>query len=217
MTDSTPPPMPDFPPPPPTPKRPRNWVVISSAAAVIATVIGTGVFVVNSRDDKDSNASSTTAAETSTPTDDTITPAMEPEPTPENTEPEVMSLTDGVQWDGGIEVELTGWTRGVTGPYAAPESTPFVKFKVTIRNTGTDTVDLSGAWMTCIYGTNGTQSEQVFDSDGGLDGLPQVHLRPGKSVSAPTGCELPKDEEYLQVEMVPMSESEVAIFAGNVK
>ncbi|WP_261989649.1 hypothetical protein [Streptomyces sp. uw30] len=82
MSNDAQPPMPDFPPPaPPAPKKPRNWVIISSAAAVIAAVIGTGVFVVNSRDD---NSSSTTSAATTSATEDAITAAIE-EPTPEPT------------------------------------------------------------------------------------------------------------------------------------
>ncbi|MGW7498605.1 DUF4352 domain-containing protein [Streptomyces luteogriseus] len=210
---------PDFPPPlPPEPPKPAksltNAVIIGSAAAVIAAIVATGIVVVNSRDD-DSNSPAT--AGSSTPADDTITAAAEPVPTPEDTGPEVWSLTDGVSWDGGVEVELTGWTRGVTGPYAAPQSTPFVKFTVKIRNKGDQTVDVSSGYLTCLYGDDGQESAQVFDSERGLDGLPQVHLRPGKSVSAKTGCELPKGEEYLQVELSPTAESETAIFAGNVK
>jgi len=79
--------MPDFPPPPPAPKKPRNWVIIGSAGAVIAAVIGTGVFVVNSRDDNDN--SGTTAAESSTPTEDTVTAVAEEEPGPSPTFEEV--------------------------------------------------------------------------------------------------------------------------------
>jgi hypothetical protein len=67
--------MPGFPPPPPTPTKPRNWVIIGSAAAVIAAVIGTGVFVVNSRDDDSSKPAP--ASSSSTPTEDTVTAAAE--------------------------------------------------------------------------------------------------------------------------------------------
>lgn len=217
---STPtPPQPDFPPPlPPEPPKPTknrtNAIIIGSAAAVIAAIVTTGIVVVNSRDDA---SDSPTAAESSTPADDTVTAAAEPEPTPEDTGPEVWSLTDGVSWDGGVEVKLTGWARGVTGPYAAPQNKPYAKFTVKIRNEGDVPVDLSSGYLTCLYGEDGVESGQVFDSERGMDGLPQVHLRPGKSVSATTGCELPKGEKYLQVELSPTGESETAIFAGNVK
>lgn len=218
---STPtPPQPDFPPPAPPeppapPKRLRRteWIIIGSAVAVIAAIVTTGVVVANSDEDD----SPTVSAESSAPEDDTITAAEEPSPTPSDTGPDVASLTDGMRWDDGLEVELSGWTRGVTGPYAAPENKPFVKFTVKITNDGDQTVDLSTGYMTCLYGNDGRQSALVFDHERGMDGLPRVHLRPGKSVSAPTGCELPKDEKYLQVEFSPTAESETAIFAGNVK
>jgi hypothetical protein len=86
MSDATPPPMPEFPPPSPAPKRPRNWVIIGSAVAVIAAVIGTGVFVVNSRDD---GSDSTTAAATTSAAEDTVTAAVEEEPEPSPTFEEV--------------------------------------------------------------------------------------------------------------------------------
>ncbi len=75
MTD-TPPPMPAFPPPPPgteKPKRTRTHaIIIGSAVAVIAAVIGTGIFVVQAMNDNDSkptnnSASSSRATETSEP------------------------------------------------------------------------------------------------------------------------------------------------------
>ncbi|MFD5661005.1 hypothetical protein [Streptomyces hirsutus] len=73
--------MPDFlPPAPPAPKRPSNWVIIASAAAVIAAVIGTGVFVVNSRGD-DSKPATTTAA-SSAPDEDAAPAAEESDPEP---------------------------------------------------------------------------------------------------------------------------------------
>lgn len=208
------PPMPTVPPPPPEPKRSRtNLVIIGSALAVIAAIITTGVVVANTRDEQPEAS----ATESSQPADDTVIASEEPTPTPTDTGPAVGSLTDGVRWDGGIEAELSGWTRGVTGPYAAPADTPYVKFTVKFTNGGDQTVDLSGAYLTCLYGSDGRQSAQVFDSERGLEGLPLVHLRPGKSVSAVTGCELPEGEKYLQVELAATHETETAIFAGNVK
>jgi len=73
--------MPDFPPPaPPARKQPRNWVVITSAAAVIAAVIGTGLFVVNSRGDESKPAATTAAS--SAPDEDAVPTAEESEPDP---------------------------------------------------------------------------------------------------------------------------------------
>ncbi|WP_320784178.1 hypothetical protein [Streptomyces sp. CRN 30] len=82
MTSSIPP-SPDFPPPlpphapPPAPRRPRNWVVIGSAAAVIAAVIGTGIWVVQAQDGHDEPRATTS---TSAPADDTVAAADDEEP-----------------------------------------------------------------------------------------------------------------------------------------
>ena len=213
MTDATPPP-PDFPPPPPAPKKPRNWVVIGSAAAVIAAVIGTGVFVVNSRDD----SSGTTASESSTPTDDTVTAAAEePEPTPEDTGPEIMALTDSVEYVDGFEMNLADYKRGTSPDYASPENTPYASFTVKVTNGSDAVVDLNSGYISCFYGDESQEGELIFSSDPDLGGLPSMQLRPGRSASARVACQLPKGEEYLQIELAPYSDAEPAIFAGNVK
>ncbi|MDH6216970.1 hypothetical protein [Streptomyces pseudovenezuelae] len=85
MTDTVPPPMPDFPPPapePPAPKKSRtHLIVIASAAAVIAAVIGTGIVVVQSGDDDSKSAAA--GSTSSAPDDDTVTAAAEePDPSP---------------------------------------------------------------------------------------------------------------------------------------
>ncbi|CAM5607719.1 MULTISPECIES: hypothetical protein [Streptomyces] len=92
MTDTTPPPMPAAPPPvPPARKQPRNWVVIGSAAAVIAAVIGTGVYVVNAEEDDSKPAS---VSKSSSPDDDTVTAAADaPDPEPTYTEVDADSFT----------------------------------------------------------------------------------------------------------------------------
>lgn len=66
--------MPDFPPPPPAPKKPRNWVIIGSAIAVIAAVIGTGIVVVQSGGDDSKPTASVTS---SAPAEDTLSAAAE--------------------------------------------------------------------------------------------------------------------------------------------
>lgn len=215
MTHDAPPPMPEFPPPPPAPKRPRNWVVIGSAAAVIAAVIGTGVFVVNSHDD---NTSSTEASESSTPTDDTVTAdAEEPEPTPEDTQPEIMALTDAVEYVDGFEMNLADYKRGTSSQYSSPENTPYASFTVKVTNGSDAVVDLNSGYISCFYGDESQEGELIFSSDPELGGLPSMQLRPGRSASARVACELPKGEEYLQIELAPYSDAEPAIFAGNVK
>ncbi|WP_210582861.1 hypothetical protein [Streptomyces sp. GESEQ-4] len=84
MTDSTPPPMPDFPPPQqPVVKNHTNAIIIGAAAAVIAAVVATGVVVVQATGDDSKPA---TTAKSSAP--DVVTPAAE-EPDPEPTYDEV--------------------------------------------------------------------------------------------------------------------------------
>ncbi|MFJ6087471.1 hypothetical protein ACIQI8_39400 [Streptomyces sp. NPDC092369] len=85
MTDAAPPPMPDFPPSAPEPSAPKvsrtHLIVIASAAAVIAAVIGTGIVVARSgdADGKPASAGSTSSA----PDEDAVTVAEEePDPSP---------------------------------------------------------------------------------------------------------------------------------------
>jgi hypothetical protein len=206
--------MPGFPPTePPAPKKSRtNLVIIGSAVAVIAAIIGTGVVVVQSRDDDKPKA----AAETSAPAEDVVTAAAEePDPTPEDTGPDVFGLTDTVEYDSGVEMSLSKFTRATSGPYAAPENTPYVRFTVKIKNGSGATVDTTMLSVSCSYGEDGQSSESIFDD--GLDGSPTTKLLAGRSLSVPWGCELPKGEQVLQVEVSPDMDSETAIFTGKVK
>ncbi|KOG21789.1 hypothetical protein [Streptomyces viridochromogenes] len=214
MSNDTPPPMPDFPPAPPAPKKPRNWVVIGTGIAVIAAVIGTGLFVVNSRDD---SADMGSASASSTPTDETVTAAVEEEPTPEDTQPEIMALTDAVEYVDGFEMSLSDYKRGTSSEYSAPENTPYASFTVKVNNASDAVVDLNSGYISCFYGEESREGELIFSSDPELGGLPSMQLRPGRSASARVACQLPKGEEYLQIELAPYSDAEPAIFAGNVK
>jgi hypothetical protein len=211
------PPQPDFPPPlPPEPPKPAksrtNLAIIGSAVAVIAAIVATSVVVVNSRDDD------SPAAASITPADSTVTAAAEePEPEPTATEPKVMGLTDGVAYEDGVEVTLSGYKRGTSSEYAAPASTEYVAFTVKIDNKSEAVVDVGTGFVMCYYGDASSQSEQIFDSDRNLDSLPTMRLRPGRKATATVACEMPKKESYLQVELSPSMESQTAIFAGEVK
>jgi hypothetical protein len=212
------PPPPDFPPPapaqPPATKKNRtNAIIIGSAVAVIAAIIGTGIVVSNSRDDD--NTASTT--KTSAPVDETVTADEEPEPTPEDTEPKVMGLTDGVSYQDGVEVQLSDYKRGVSSDTAAPSGTPYVAFTVEINNKSQSIVDIGTGYVMCYYGDESRTSEQIFDSERGLEGVPSMRLQPGRTAKATVACEMPKNQQYLQVEMAPSMEAQAAIFAGNIK
>ncbi|MCX4703883.1 hypothetical protein [Streptomyces sp. NBC_01373] len=179
---------------------------------MIAAIIGTGVVVVNSRDDDGSPA----AAETSTLVEDTVTAAEEePSPTPEDTGPEVFGLSDAVVYDSGVEVSLSKFERATSSDYASPGNTPYVRFTVKLKNGSSATVDTTLLSVSCSYGVEGQGSESIFDD--GLDGSPTTKLLTGRSLSVAWGCELPKGEEVLQVEVTPDFESETAIFTGKVK
>ncbi|MFF4252273.1 hypothetical protein ACFY1L_13790 [Streptomyces sp. NPDC001663] len=209
--DVTPPPMPAYDPPSAPKKSRTNAIIIGSATAVIAAIIGTGIVVVQARDDDKPQAT----AEISAPADDTVTAAVEEEATPEDTEPAVMGLTDGVSYEDGVELSLSDYKRGTSSAWAAPENTPYVAFTVKIDNKSESVVDIGTGYVMCYYGDDSQESEQIFDD--GLDGLPSMKLRPGRTAKAKVACEMPKSEEYLQVEVSPSMDDETAIFAGNVK
>jgi hypothetical protein len=216
MTDLTPPPMPDYLPPdpePPAPKKSRtNVVIIASAVAVIAAIIGTGIVVVQSRDDSREPA----AAESTEAANDTVTAETEePTPTPSDTGPQIFGLTDTVAYETGVEVSLSKFVRATSSGYAAPANKPYVRFTVKVKNGSSTTVDTTALSVSCSYGEDGQSSDSVFDE--GLNGSPSTKLLAGRSLSVLWGCVLPKGEQVLQVEVTPDDESETAIFTGNVK
>lgn len=152
--------------------------------------------------------------------------ASDSEPSPESeSEPDeaaeskddTLGLTGTAVYENKNEVSLSSFSRGVSGPYASPERTPYVKFTLKLKN-GTDKViDMSALSVLCQYGHEAKDGEQIFDSENGLDGPPQTHLRPGRSITATLGCELPKSQKHLQIEVTPDFETEAAIFSGKVK
>ncbi|MBZ4017510.1 hypothetical protein [Streptomyces purpurogeneiscleroticus] len=65
-------------------------------------------------------------------------------------------------------------------------------------------MDLNDMYISCLY-----VDEWI--------NMPTSHLRPGRSISATTACELPGSKKYVQIEVVLSYETEAAIFAGDVK
>jgi hypothetical protein len=201
--------MPDYTPAPPPSGPNWNAIIIAVAAVCAAAVITTGIYVTNtSSSDGDSEAAPTESATTT----EAITPAVEEEPTPEDDEPEVFTLKDSVEYEDGIELSLSDYTRGVSGEWASPENAPYIRFTVKITNGSDATLNLAEMYVLCQYGDEGQEGEQVYDSGKGLDGTPSTHLRPARSITAKLACELPKDETYVQIELSPTYESETAIF-----
>jgi len=218
----TPPPMPGFPPPPQPPqqkKGPANAIVLGSAAAVIIAIVATGVAV--GSDVADEARPAPTVTVTKTVSGDEAAAAAEDtseEPAPEETDDDgVYALDDTVTYESDVDVSLSKFSRGVSGEYASPENTSYVKFTVKVVNGGDKTLDATMLTVNCSYGEDGSSSESIFDSEAGLDGGPDTKVLAGRSLNVPWGCELPKGEKLLQVEVAPDFDSETAIFTGSVK
>ncbi|MGW1504196.1 hypothetical protein ACWCQW_37745 [Streptomyces mirabilis] len=215
--DVTPPTMPAYPPPPPPKKSRTNLVIIGSAAAVIVAVVATGVTVNSSGNSEAKPGPTVTVTETTTADDTAVAADDNTEPAAEDTSDGVYALDDTVTYQNDVEITLSGFRRTVSGQYAEPENTPYAKFTVKIKNGGSKKLDTTLLSVNCSYGTDGKSSEAIFDSDGGLDGGPSTQLLPGRSLNVPWGCELPKAQKLIQIEVAPDFDSETAIFTGNVK
>lgn len=224
--DSTPPPMPGYTPPPapgylppPQPPRKTNTVLIAAAAAVVAAVLAAAVTVaVTGGDDGDGKAE---AAPTVTVTE--TVPADSEEPVADTGSDEATeeagddsyAFDDTIVYDNDVEVSLSKFSRAVSSDYASPENTSYAKFTIKIVNRSDKKVDASMMTVNCAYGDEGKEGESIYDD--GLDGLPDTSILAGRSLSVPWGCELPKGETFLQIEVAPDYESETSIFTGEVK
>ncbi|AIJ12156.1 MULTISPECIES: hypothetical protein [Streptomyces] len=223
-TNFTPPPMPSYGPspvPPPPPPRKNRTLLVAVAAAVVAAVVSAAVTAGVTGDDEAGPAPTVTVTETAS-VGGGDTPAAEEESAEEapaaseDTDDGVHALDETVTYESDVEVSLSGFERTVSSEYAMPEKTPYARFTVKVRNSGTKTLDTTLLTVNCSYGKDGRSSESVFDSDTGLDGTPQTKLLAGRSINVPWGCELPKGEKLIQIEVAPDFDSETAIFTGPV-
>ncbi|GAA3783868.1 hypothetical protein GCM10022403_018200 [Streptomyces coacervatus] len=115
----------------------------------------------------------------------------------------------------GWAISLEKFSRDISSDYAAPENTPYLKFTVRVVNGSDKIVDVTGLTVNCSYGDDGKEGESIFDD--GLDGAPSTRLLADRTVTAPWGCALPKNESHVQIEVAPDFESEAAIFTGAVR
>ncbi|MDL5204765.1 hypothetical protein [Streptomyces sp. ALI-76-A] len=214
------PPMPGFPPPPTPPeqkKGPANAIVLGVGAAVVVTIIATGAVVGSEIGDEAKPAPTVTVTRTVSADDAAAAAEDGPsEPAPEDTDDGVYAFDDIVTYENDVDVSLSGFTRGVSSEWASPEDTPYVKFTVKLKNGGDRTLDATMLTVNCSYGADGRGSEAIFDTEAGLGGGPDTRLLAGRSLNVPWGCELPKGEKLLQVEVAPDFESEATIFTGSV-
>ncbi|MEU7561526.1 hypothetical protein [Streptomyces eurythermus] len=228
-TDFTPPPMPGYgppvPPPPVPPRKPRT-ALIAVAAAVVAATVSALVTVGVSGDAEAKPAPTVTVTETAAAgadgadADDDAAAADDEEATDSEDggeEDGVYALDDTAVYEPATEVALSDFKRSVTGEYAEPENTPYLQFTVKVKNGGKKALDITQLTVNCSYGKDGKSSDSVFDSEAGLEGGPETKLLPGRSLNVPWGCELPKGEKLIQIEVSPDFESDAAIFTGTVK
>ncbi|MEU6552144.1 hypothetical protein ABZ915_17940 [Streptomyces sp. NPDC046915] len=181
---------------------------------MVAAVITAGV----TGGDKTAEPAPTVTVTKTAGEDDTAAAAdEETSPTPEETGDGVYALTDTVTYESDIDVSLSGFRRTVSGAYADPENTSYVGFTVKIKNGGSKTLDVTMLTVNCSYGKDGHSSEEVYDSDAGLNGGPDTKLLAGRSINVRWGCELPKNEKLIQIEVAPDIDSEASIFTGSVK
>ncbi|MEU0852819.1 hypothetical protein ABZ387_33435 [Streptomyces flaveolus] len=214
---TTPPPAPPYwPPVPPQPPKQNRTALIAVAAAVVAAAVTAAVTVGVTGDDEAKPAPTVTVTET-VGAGDTTAADEETEPAPEASDDGVYALGDTVTYDGEVRVGLSGFERAVSTDTAMPESTPYVRFTVKVDNGGSETLDATALSVNCSYGKDGHSSEAVFDSATGLNGGPDTQLLAGRSINVPWGCELPKGEKLVQIEVVPDYESDTAIFTGEIK
>ncbi|WP_328874905.1 hypothetical protein OHT76_35250 [Streptomyces sp. NBC_00287] len=211
--------MPGYGPPmaPPPPKGPRT-ALIATAAAVVAAVLAAAITAgVTGGDSEEAKPAPTvTVTETAPAADEEAEADTGSEPAAEEAgSGDAYSLTDTVAYENDVEVSLSGFGRGVSSEYAAPENTPYVKFTIKVVNNSDATVDANEMTVNCAYGDEGKEGEAIYDD--GLDGLPDTRILAGRSLSVPWACELPKKETFLQVEVAPDWESEESVFAGDVK
>ncbi|MFF9767992.1 hypothetical protein ACF1GT_15455 [Streptomyces sp. NPDC014636] len=224
-TDTTPPPMPDYGPavPPPAPPGKSRTALVAAAAAVAAAVVSALITVGVTGGAEAEPAPRVTVTKTAaaddgqSPADDEATQAAEDEEADADDEDGVYALDDTVVYEPGIEVALTGLKRAVTGESGDPENTPYLQFTVRLTNKGSKPLDATQLTVNCSYGRHGRSSDSVFDSDAGLDGGPETKLLAGRSLDVPWGCELPKKEKLIQIEVTPDFDSEAAIFTGDVR
>ncbi|WP_181795236.1 hypothetical protein [Streptomyces sp. WELS2] len=229
-TDFTPPPMPGYGPPvppPPAPPGKSRTALIAMAAAVVAAAVSALITAGVSGDAEAEPAPTVTVTETAAAdpdgagADDDAAAADDEKATDGadggDDEEGVYALDDTAVYEPATEVALFGLERAVTGEYAEPENTPYLRFTVKVKNGGKKALDITQLTVNCSYGKDGKSSDSVFDSDAGLEGGPETKLLPGRSLNVPWGCELPKKEKLIQIEVSPDFDSDAAIFTGTVE
>lgn len=185
--------------------RHRNTAAVAAAALLVLTACGSA---------ETAAPTVVTVTESAEAAPPPAEPTPEPSPTEAETaepsaapEPEAEPAADGVCGDASGMCTLGGTYEFVTDtgePFglSLAVSTPTeyspsefyfggedfenkVSFEVTITNTGETPFDPASFYSTLSSG--GIEGEEVFDSDGGLDGSPTTPILPGASITFPIG------------------------------
>ena len=183
---------------------------ISLTAALVALVV-TGCS--SGEDEPDTKELSTSPEASASPAGEKEGAPEEPSDGPQAP----ASLTGKASLGERATVQLSGVQRGTSGPYAAPENTPFVQFTVKVTNTGSSALDPAVLMVSCAYGEGGQVADAVFDTDAGVGEVPTVKILAGKSATWTEGCTLPEGEREIQIQVEDMEGSETALFHGEVK
>lgn len=175
---------------------------LKAAAAVIASAaLAAGIVFVFDLDEDDTKpvtkASPTVSVSSASPA-------------PEPTGPLLYSLNDKAKW-GDVTITLDKFKRGRTTDVGVPEDTDFVRFTVALTNKGDKPVNLQDVTITCI-------TQEVYDGTNNLNGIPNVHVLHGKTLTWDIACAQDKDEKDFQVEAsADRGDERVAVFTGRVE
>ncbi|MET7631822.1 hypothetical protein [Streptomyces sp. NPDC005499] len=128
-----------------------------------------------------------------------------------------VALNGTAKWRNRVKAHLSGFTRGFSSDTAMPEHTAYLGFTVTIDNGWNKPVDLSMTELSCPNG-----GDEIFDSEKGLNGMPDSHVLPGKSGTWKAACAFKKSDKKVQIEVTPYDADSLAgyrtaIFTGEVK
>lgn len=131
--------------------------------------------------------------------------------TPAPTGPEMHALDDTIYIRDDIILDLGKITRGRTGKIGVPEDTSYIRVGVTLTNNTKTPLDLGTLKFSC-------PTQEVYDGSKGMEGVPDVHVLPGRSLAWPLACAQDKNETHVQLELQPQrGEDRIVIFTGTIE
>lgn len=175
----------------------KHTLIPAAALAVALTACSSG------SEDKDNTPRKATVTSSRAVT-------VSPAPTPTATGPLMYELADSARW-GHLAAALDDFDRGRTSDAGVPENTRYIRADVTFTNRTDRPIDLTDLTFSCT-------TQEVYDGTQGLEGVPNVHVLPGRSETWPIACKQGKDAQFFQLEINPRQDgSRTAIFSGNIE